>query len=136
MRAAAGTGPGGCAFGMRGHQTDSPRRGKQRDGLRIHNLKKIGGRDVNHERGDNESDEDKTPPARLVPVENELRGGGRAHFGRAPANETDEIPCSSAALVTATTNSYGVWRSALIIMERFSRLASSSNGPSPSSEVF
>src|ERR1700736_1623437 len=91
-------------FGIGADQIHPLRRGGKRNGWWIDNLDKIETGCVRRERCDEKTNDREIATARCVPVKEQRHGGRSVHFGAAPARETDEIPCSSAALVTATTN--------------------------------
>src|SRR5438552_3450333 len=102
-------------------------------------LPKIESKRVQNRRCCDKADNRKAARPGRPPVKDERRGALRSrssHRGEVAAKATDEMPCSKAAFVTATTVSYGVRRSAFIIIERPSRLAASRRGPSCCSVIF
>ena len=117
-------------FGIRIDQIHVRRWRKKCGDRWINDLVKLETNSMSEQRRCKKTRDRQIAASRRVPIENERLGGlQRCHLGKAVAKETEAMPCSSAALVTAITDSYEVRRSALIMMERFSRLAASSNGP-------
>src|SRR3954454_14032662 len=122
-------------FGLRSDDVDQGGRWRRGRGGRIDDLKDVKTEQVQDDRSGDEAKQRKLSAPGRAPIEDrrELAGccrSRRHYFGGALASETDVMPCSSAAFVTATTISYGVSRSALMITGRPSFSAASSNGPS------
>ena len=84
-------------------------------------LKNIKAKRVSKQGQNQKSGDGELAPARWSPIEKKRsgrrRGEGAVHGEGAVASETDVMPCSSAVLATCTTSSYGVKRSARIMIE-------------------
>src|SRR3954471_7476746 len=116
------------------------RRREHRNRRRVDDAKKVKRQGVDKQRPDQENGDQELLTLRRRPLKQQawLELGRRSIHGGGGvvASATELMPCSSAAFDTAMTVSYGVDRSAFIIIERFSRLAASSNGPSCSRLIF
>ena len=115
-------------------------RGKERNCRRVDHLEEIETERVQPGGSEDKSRDRRPAPARTFPPEEQtsgrLREARRAHCCGVVARATEVIPRSKAAFVTAITRSYEASRSALITIERPSRLVASSAGPSWSSVTF
>src|SRR5260370_19267426 len=85
----------GPFFGIGADQIHSLRCGRERDGRRINNLKKIKTGRVRPERGHEKTRYREITTARWIPVKQQWRGGRSIRCGGRTANETGEISSSS-----------------------------------------